>query len=94
MLHLGRNNPRHWDKLEANQLESSFAGKDLGIMIDKMVTKSQQCDLMAKKINSILGCMRKTVKSRPKEVIVVVPKLGGHLSPSLELAYRPSLHLY
>lgn len=93
MLHLRKNNPKYWDKLAANQLESSFAGKDLRIVIDKMVTKSQQCDLMSKEINSILGCMRNSVKSRPK-VIIVVTNLGGHLSPPLELACRLSLHLY
>ena len=75
-------------------MESSFAEKDLGIVIDKIVTKSQQCDLVAKTVNSILVCMRKSVMSRPREVIVVVLSLGDHLSPFLELACRLRLHLY
>lgn len=69
------NNPRHRDRLGANQLESSFTEKDLGIVIDKVVTKSQQCDLMAKKVNSSLGHMRKIVTSRP--TVVAVLSLGG-----------------
>lgn len=34
ILHLGRNNPRHQDRLEANWLESNFADKDLGVLVN------------------------------------------------------------
>lgn len=75
-------------------MESSFTEKDLGIVIDKLVTKSQQCDLMAKKVNSILGCVGKSVMSQQREVTIVVLSLGSHLNPSFELACSLRLHLY
>lgn len=46
VLHLGKNNPRHWYILGADQLESSSAEKDLGAPADKL-TVSQQ--FLAKK---------------------------------------------
>ena len=51
VLHLRRNNPSHQDMLEANCLESSFAEKDLGFLMDTKLTTSQQCTLAAKKAN-------------------------------------------
>ena len=47
VLHLGRNNPRHQYMLGATHLESSFAEKDLRILVDKKLTWIQQCALAA-----------------------------------------------
>ena len=38
--------------------------------MDKQLTMSQQCTLEAKKANSILGCIRRSVASRSREVIL------------------------
>lgn len=45
--------------LEATQLESIFAEKDLV----NLVNTSQQCALATKKVNGILGCIRRSVSS-------------------------------
>lgn len=55
ILHLERNKPSHQDKLGPDQLESSLAERDLGILIVNKLHMGQQCTLVAKKkINT--GC--------------------------------------
>ncbi|GAB0203787.1 hypothetical protein GRJ2_002844300 [Grus japonensis] len=69
VLHLGRNNPKHQYRLGVDLLGSSSAEKDLGVLVDNKLSMSQQCALVAKKDNGILGCTKKSVTSRSREVI-------------------------
>ncbi|GAB0205100.1 mitochondrial enolase superfamily member 1 [Grus japonensis] len=70
VLHLGRNNPKHQYRLGADLLGSSAAEKDLGVLVDKKLSMSQQCALMASRANGILGCIKKSVAGRSREVIL------------------------
>jgi len=54
----------------ADLLESSSAERDLGVLVGDQVTMSQQCALVAKKANGLLGCIRRTVASRSREVLL------------------------
>ncbi|GAB0203332.1 mitochondrial enolase superfamily member 1 [Grus japonensis] len=70
VLHLGRNNPKHQYRLGADLLGSSSAEKDLGVLVDNKLSMSQQRALVAKKIPcGILGCIKKSMASRSREVI-------------------------
>ncbi|KAJ7396948.1 hypothetical protein BTVI_140100 [Pitangus sulphuratus] len=78
-----QNSPHVYSKrLGANLLKSSSVEKDLGILVDNKLSMSQRFALVAKKAKGILGCIRKSIASRSREMIL--PLYSALVRPHLE----------
>uniref|UniRef100_A0A452GZ21 Reverse transcriptase domain-containing protein n=1 Tax=Gopherus agassizii TaxID=38772 RepID=A0A452GZ21_9SAUR len=82
VMHLGINNKNFGYTLGAHQLEATEEEKDLGVLVDSRMTMSRQCDTAVKKANAILGCIRRGISCKDKEVLV--PLYKALVRPHLE----------
>ena len=72
-------------------LERNSAEKDIGVLVNNRLAMSQQCALVTKKVNGVLGCLKKSATRSMREVILYLLNPGETTFRILVQFWAPQL---
>ena len=87
VLHIGQGNPKHKYRLGREWFESSPEEKHFGMLVDEKFNMTQKCSLTAQKITRILGCSKRIMARKSREMIL--PLYSALVRPHLEYCAHP-----
>jgi len=70
VLYFSHNSLMQCYSLGEEWLESCPAERELGVLVNSQLNMIHQCTQVAKKANAVLACIRNSVSSRSREVIL------------------------
>ena len=82
VLHFAATTPGNATGLEQSGWKTVWKKQTSGVLVDTQLNMSQQCAQTAKKAKGILACIRNSVASRSREVII--PLYSALVRPHLE----------
>ncbi|PKU45946.1 hypothetical protein llap_3749 [Limosa lapponica baueri] len=82
MYYIHKGNLRYEYRLGDEGIESSAEEKDLGVLVDEKLDMGRQCMLTTQQANCILGCIKTSLGSRSREMIL--PLYSALMRPHLE----------
>ncbi|KAJ7406302.1 rna-directed dna polymerase from mobile element jockey-like [Pitangus sulphuratus] len=68
VLQVDQGNPKHKYRLGREQIKTGSEEKDFRVLFDKKLNKTQQCVFAAQKANHVLGCLKRSVTRRSREM--------------------------
>ncbi|KAF4798766.1 hypothetical protein TURU_062332 [Turdus rufiventris] len=89
VLHLSQGNPKHKYRLDREWIETRSGEKDLGVLVEENLNVTQKYMITVWKANCILGCIKSSMASWPREGI-----LWSHETPSGVLSSLLELPTY
>ena len=96
VLHLGKCNPNYEYEMggegKRHVLQTTMAEKDLGVVIDPLLTFEKHIEEVVKKANKLVGMLSRVITNKDKEIMV--PLFKSLVRPVLEygnVVWSPSL---